>query len=156
MDRCNIDFLNADQPQFNMPVMCFHFEFTDDFENVVINEVGSAAIDCEYTVRPHFIQYFFQLLLIQEGHIGIQPDQFRFNPLVMGADDFILGFKIIPDDEENGKQEPDTNTDQQISGQDDSDRQEKRQELFGSELPHVADEFGSGEIVPGEQENGCQ
>jgi hypothetical protein len=56
MYRANVYFLDVDQLNFNIPVVCFMVVLANSLENIVINKIAVAAINGKATVVGNVLQ----------------------------------------------------------------------------------------------------
>src|SRR5690606_19761576 len=88
--------------------------------------------------------------------IRVQFDGLGLYTVQGSAADFVFCFEVAADDKINRKQQSNRHANEQVGGQDGNDSEEEGQKLFPAQTPHTFIEFGLGQVVTGNDEDGCQ
>ena len=137
MQGRHIDFFDAVKMQFNMSIMGFVGVFTDDLQDVVVNEITFAPINGQYTVFRNKVQGFSQFYFIEEGDIAVEFDVMYFCVVGHFFTDAVFCFEIILDDKIDGNEQSYADTNQQICCKYHYNGDQERNKLSPSKAPHV-------------------
>lgn len=94
-----------------MAIMCFVGVFTDNLQNVVIDEITFTSINRQYTVFRNKVESFPQIYFIEEGYIAVEFDVMYFCVVGHFFTDAVFCLEIILYDKINGNQQSDADTD---------------------------------------------